>query len=43
MHGRVSLKGETLFKGEQYGGLEMEKKLTSGSNAGCQENTLHGC
>ena len=35
MHGRVSLEGETLSKGEQYKGLEVEKKLTFGSNAGC--------
>ena len=41
MHGRVSLERETLFNREQYGGLEVEKKLTFGSNIGCQENTLH--
>ena len=41
MHGRISLEGDTLFNGEQYGGLEVEKKLTFGSNIGCQENTLH--
>jgi len=42
MLGRVSLGGETLFKGGQFGGLEVEKKLIYGSNVGCQENTLQG-
>ena len=40
-HGRVSLEGETSFKGGQYGVLEVEKKLTFGSNVGRQENTVH--
>ena len=37
MLGKASLEEEISFKGGQYEGLEVEKKLIYGSN--CQENT----
>ena len=35
MLGRVPLGGEILFKGGQFGGLAVGKKLIYGSNIGC--------
>ena len=39
---KSTLRGEILFKGGQFGGLEVGRKLICGSNIGYQENTLQG-